>query len=66
MEGTGSVFLPVLTKTDKPKKGALDRVIAQVREGLTRHPTAFPQLLTTSSETGQGIAELRAVVAGLL
>lgn len=60
------VFQTVMTKTDKPKKGALDRTIAQVREGLARHPAAFPELLTTSSETGQGIPELRAVVAGLL
>ena len=59
------VFQIVLTKTDKPKKGELDRTITQVREGMGRHPAAFPELLTTSSETGQGIPELRAVVAAL-
>ena len=60
------VFQTVLTKTDKPKQGELDKTIARVREGLSRHPAAFPELLTTSSETGQGIAELRAVAVGLL
>jgi GTP-binding protein len=59
------VFQTVLTKTDKPKKGELDRTVAQVREGLARHPAAFPELLTTSAETGHGIPELRAVVASL-
>ena len=59
------VFQTVLTKTDKPKKGDLEKTVAQVREGLARHPAAFPELLTTSSESGQGIAELRAVVHGL-
>ncbi len=60
------VFQTVLTKTDKPKKGALEAVISGVREGLSRHPAAFPELMTTSSESGQGIAELRAVSAQLL
>lgn len=66
MDRAAVVFQTVLTKTDKPKRGALDRTIAQVREGLARHPAAFPELLTTSSETGQGIPELRAVVADLM
>ena len=60
------VFQTVLTKSDKPKKGALERVIVQVTEGLKRHPAAFPAVLTTSSETGAGIPELRATVAELL
>ena len=60
------VFQTVLTKIDKPRKGELERTIAQVREGLARHPAAFPELLTTSAETGHGIPELRAVLAGLL
>ena len=60
------VFQVVLTKTDKPKKNELAKALTQVREGLGRHPAAFPEILTTSSETGQGIAELRATVAGLV
>ena len=60
------VFQVVLTKTDKPKRGELDKVIAQVRSALAQHPAAFPQFLTTSSETGHGIPELRATIAGLL
>lgn len=58
-------FQAVLTKTDKPKSGALTKTLGQVREDLARHPTAYPEILTTSSETKAGIAPLRAVIAGL-
>ncbi|MEM9140285.1 MAG: ribosome biogenesis GTP-binding protein YihA/YsxC [Pseudomonadota bacterium] len=60
------VFLTVLTKTDKLKAGALETTLGTVTEGLQRHPAAFPQILTTSSQTGQGIAELRAAVRALI
>ena len=60
------VFQTVLTKTDKPRRSALEATIGGVREGLARHPAAYPELLTTSSQTGDGIPELRAVCAGLL
>ncbi|MEM9099147.1 MAG: ribosome biogenesis GTP-binding protein YihA/YsxC [Pseudomonadota bacterium] len=58
-------FQAVLTKTDKPKSGVLTKTLSQVREDLARHPTAYPEILTTSSETKAGIAPLRAVIAGL-
>ncbi|MFP4404052.1 MAG: YihA family ribosome biogenesis GTP-binding protein, partial [Rhodosalinus sp.] len=29
------------------------------------HPAAFPELVLTSSETGEGLPTLRAIVAGL-
>ncbi|MGF1445815.1 MAG: ribosome biogenesis GTP-binding protein YihA/YsxC [Pikeienuella sp.] len=57
-------FQCVLTKADK-KGAALTRTIAAVKEDLVRHPTAFPEILTTSSETGAGIPELRATICGL-
>ena len=60
------VFQVVLTKVDKPKKGALDKVVASLHEGLGKHPAAFPEVLTTSSETGHGIPELRATITSLL
>ncbi|MEM7423692.1 MAG: ribosome biogenesis GTP-binding protein YihA/YsxC [Pseudomonadota bacterium] len=66
MDRAAVVFQVVLTKTDKPKRGALDGVIEQVRSALRRHPAAFPQILTTSSETGHGIPELRAALGGLM
>ena len=58
-------FQCVLTKTDKLKKGDLDRVLKQVREKLSKHPAAYPELVLTSSEKGEGIETLRAIIAGI-
>jgi len=58
-------FQCVLTKTDKPKKGELAQVIEATKAELARHPTAYPEILTTSSETGEGLGRLRASVIGL-
>ena len=54
-------FQAVLTKADKKATAPIDRV----REGLAKHPAAFPEIVVTSAETGCGIATLRAVVAGI-
>lgn len=51
-----------LTKADKVKPSELERTASGVAEELRRRPAAHPDLLTTSSDTGQGIAELRAAV----
>ncbi|MEM6489060.1 MAG: ribosome biogenesis GTP-binding protein YihA/YsxC [Pseudomonadota bacterium] len=59
-------FQVVLTKADKTRPADRDRLIATVGQGLARHPAAFPELVLTSSETGEGIAALRTVVAGVL
>ncbi|MFV0408756.1 MAG: ribosome biogenesis GTP-binding protein YihA/YsxC [Paracoccus sp. (in: a-proteobacteria)] len=58
-------FQVVLTKTDKLGPNAIKPVIAQVEEELQKHPAAYPELVVTSSEKGQGIATLRAIIAGL-
>ena len=58
-------FQVVLTKTDKLGPNALKPVIAQVEEELQKHPAAYPELVITSSEKGEGIATLRAIIAGL-
>ena len=58
-------FQTVLTKTDKVKEKDRDKVLAQVRAALSKHPAAFPELILTSSEKGTGIATLRAVIATL-
>jgi GTP-binding protein len=58
-------FQVVLTKADKVKAAEHDAVLEQVRGALARHPAAYPELILTSSEKGDGIASLRAVIAGL-
>ncbi len=59
-------FQAVLTKTDKVKAADRDKVLAQVRERLGKHPAAFPEIVLTSSEKGDGIETLRAVIAGIV
>ena len=56
----------MLTKADKVKEKDRARVLDQVRGKLSTHPAAFPELVLTSSEKGDGIATLRAIVAGLV
>ncbi|KQN37781.1 GTP-binding protein [Sphingomonas sp. Leaf407] len=52
----------VLTKTDKIKASELDAVYAAVAEEVRKRPAAHPDVISTSSEKGMGIAELRAAV----
>ncbi|MCQ0970714.1 ribosome biogenesis GTP-binding protein YihA/YsxC [Paracoccus sp. TK19116] len=58
-------FQVVLTKADKLGPNAIKPVIAQVEDALQKHPAAFPELVVTSSDKGQGIATLRAIIAAL-
>ena len=55
----------VLTKADGLKPPALARKRDDVRKVIRVHPAAFPEMAVTSAETKEGIAELRAVLAGL-
>lgn len=52
----------VLTKADKIKASALADVSARTREEAAKRPAAHPAIIATSSETGDGLAELRAAV----
>lgn len=66
MDSSALTFQVVLTKTDKIKTSERDAVLAQVRATLVKHPAAFPEIILTSSEKGEGIATLRAVIATLV
>ncbi len=58
-------FQLVLTKTDSVRPPALAEKI-HATEALARsHPAAFPRILSTSSESGEGVAALRAELASL-
>ena len=65
MNKSALAFEVVLTKLDKIKDHERDQVLEQVRSKLAKHPAAFPELILTSSEKGEGLATLRAVIAGL-
>lgn len=65
LDGAAVAFQCVLTKTDKIGASERDGVLAQVRARLAPHPAAFPELILTSSEKGEGLATLRATIASL-
>ena len=66
LDSSAVTFQCVLTKSDKVKAKDRDRVLKQVREKLSKHPAAYPELVLTSSEKGDGIETLRAIIAGLI
>jgi GTP-binding protein len=55
----------VLTKADQVKASELAERIEAVEAALKQRPAAFPHVLTTSSRSGGGIAELRAAIVRL-
>ena len=66
LDRSAVTFQVVLTKIDKLKSAEIEHCIGQVRTGLAAHPAAYPGLTLTSSEKGEGIADLRAIIAGVL
>lgn len=66
LDSAAVTFQCVLTKTDKVKAKDRERVLAQVRSALSKHPAAFPEIVLTSSEKGEGMETLRAIIAGLV
>ncbi|MCJ8157465.1 ribosome biogenesis GTP-binding protein YihA/YsxC [Sphingomonas sp. LaA6.9] len=52
----------VLTKADKIKPTELAAVMERTATEARTRPAAHPEIIATSSETGQGMAELRAAV----
>lgn len=66
LDRSAVTFQVVMTKADKVNKATRDANIAQTIEALKKHPAAFPELIVTSSEKGEGIETLRAVIAALV
>ncbi|WP_424813643.1 ribosome biogenesis GTP-binding protein YihA/YsxC [Roseococcus sp. YIM B11640] len=58
-------FQLVLTKADSVKPAALAKRQAEIEALARKHPAGHPLVITTSSETGLGIEELRAELAAL-
>ena len=66
LDTSAVTFQCVLTKADKVKAAERGKILDQVRTKLAKHPAAFPEIIQTSSEKGDGIATRRAVIAGLV
>jgi GTP-binding protein len=58
-------FQVVMTKADKVSTAVRDENVAQTMAALQKHPAAYPELVVTSSEKGEGIETLRAIIATL-
>ncbi len=63
LDRSAVTFQAVLTKADKIKASDHAAVLEQVRVALRKHPAAYPELIVTSSEKGDGIETLRAIIA---
>jgi GTP-binding protein len=59
-------FQVVMTKADKVNRETREANIAQVQGALAAHPAAYPEIVVTSSEKGEGLESLRAIIAGLV
>lgn len=53
----------VLTKTDKIKAPGVAKLIAETQEKIKKRPAAFPIVLSTSSEKGDGLDQLREAIS---
>ncbi len=56
----------VLTKADELSAAQAASRKAEIASVLKKHAAAHPEIILTSSRTGQGIEDLRASIAGLL
>lgn len=65
LDSSAVTFQVVLTKADKVKEADRVKILDQVREKLSKHPAAYPEIIMTSSEKGDGIPTLRAIIANL-
>lgn len=65
LDKSAVTFQVVMTKVDKLKQHERSKVLDQVRSKLANHPASYPELVVTSSEKGEGIPTLRAIIAGL-
>ena len=59
------VYQFVLTKTDKISETTLTALIRDIENMIPQHPAAHPEIMGTSSQTGDGIEALRVSLATL-
>lgn len=62
LDKTAVSYQIILTKTDKVKSDALDKMITSTRQKMEKHTACHPTLLVTSSEKNTGIEDVRASV----
>lgn len=63
LDRSAVTFEVVLTKADKIREAEHDRILAQVRAALQKHPAAYPEIVLSSAEKGTGVETLRSLIA---
>ncbi len=56
----------ILTKRDEVKKADQDQRVAATLATLSKRPAAYPDVIFTSSQSGDGVSAFRAAIARLL
>lgn len=56
----------ILTKLDEVKKADAEKILSATRLEIAKRPAAYPEIIFTSSRSGEGIPDLRTAVARLL
>ena len=65
MDDSAVSWAVVLTKVDKIKSEQLQKICDKTQQEVSLHVAAYPHIWETSSQTGAGIADLRAHLASL-
>lgn len=63
LDTAGVSYRIVMTKRDKVKDEDYAVIVQDAADELKKHAAAFPEIIATSSHHGQGLEELRAVIA---
>lgn len=66
LDRAGVSYQIVLTKKDEVKTKDREARLAATYALIANHPAAFPEPIFTSSQSGEGIGDLRAAIAKLL
>ncbi len=53
----------ILTKTDKIKAAGLPKLVQSVLDTAPKHPALYPEVLTSSSEKGQGLMDIKHAIS---
>ena len=65
MDDSAVSWAVVLTKVDKIKSEQLQKICDKTQQEISLHVAAYPHIWKTSSQTGAGIADLRAHLVSL-
>jgi GTP-binding protein len=59
-------YVVTLTKIDTLKPAEREKAIAQVKAQMAGHVAAYPDILVTSAESGEGMEEIRQQLTALV